>query len=136
MDRTIRQSEYALDYIGHKLFDSQFDPEGAGRIATEDFLLALNSKDFLTNKHVARKRPKLKAKVLEYGTSFITIEEFVRVVSDSTNITLNQSLLSVTLTSARESMSSLKCRPLTSKSCAGWAILMQSKMNSLFSYLM
>jgi len=63
------------------LLHIQFDPEGAGRIATEDFLLAIDSDDFRQNPEVAKKRAALKCKVLEYGTSFITIEEFVQVVS-------------------------------------------------------
>lgn len=60
---------------------TQFDPEGYGRISTEDFLLALNTRDFRQDPHVASKRAVLKTKVLEYGTSFITIEEFIQVVS-------------------------------------------------------
>lgn len=64
-------------------FFTQFDPEGAGRISTEDFLIAIDSKDFRQDPRVARKRAALKSKVLEYGTSFITIEEFIEVVSDA-----------------------------------------------------
>lgn len=60
---------------------TQYDPDGAGRIATEDFLIAIDTDDFVRNSEVAKKRAALKRAVLEYGTSFITIEEFVKVVS-------------------------------------------------------
>lgn len=66
-----------------ELFE-KFDPEGVGRIATEDFLIAIDSDDFRRNPTVAKKRAALKCKVLEYGTSFITIEEFVQMVGFST----------------------------------------------------
>ncbi|OTF78876.1 hypothetical protein BLA29_000796 [Euroglyphus maynei] len=61
-----------------RLFE-KFDPIGAGRISTEDFLIAIDSKDFRQDPRVASKRAALKSKVLEYGTSFITIEEFIEV---------------------------------------------------------
>ena len=61
--------------------NKKFDPEGAGRISTEDFLLAIDSDDFRYDPKVAKKRAALKLKVLEYGTSFITLEEFVIIVS-------------------------------------------------------
>ena len=72
-----------------ELFE-KFDPDCAGRIATEDFLIALERNDFRGDPKVARKRAALKAKVLEYGTSFITIEEFIQVVSKQFSNTKRQ----------------------------------------------
>ncbi|CAG2111435.1 unnamed protein product [Medioppia subpectinata] len=63
-----------MDFI----YDS-YDSEGFGRITSEDFLLILNTKDF-RDVIDDTKRAHLKAKVLEYGTSFITREEFLNVI--------------------------------------------------------
>lgn len=64
-----------------ELFE-KFDPEGAGRISTEDFLLALDSDQWpRSDPQCTAARASLKCKVLEYGTSFITTEEFCKVVS-------------------------------------------------------
>lgn len=59
----------------------QFDPDGSGRISTDDFLIAIDSRDFCQDRLLSKRRAALKSKVLEYGTSFITIEEFVEEVS-------------------------------------------------------
>ncbi|KAH9392727.1 Rhomboid- protein 3 [Tyrophagus putrescentiae] len=65
-----------------ELFE-KFDPEGAGRISTEDFLLALDSDQWpRTDPQCLAARATLKCKVLEYGTSFITLEEFVTVLQN------------------------------------------------------
>ncbi|XP_064478990.1 protein rhomboid-like isoform X2 [Ornithodoros turicata] len=62
-----------------RLFD-KFDPEGFGEIPWEDFVVALESNDFLDQVDPA-KREILTAKALERRTTAITFDDFVAVMS-------------------------------------------------------
>ncbi|XP_064478991.1 protein rhomboid-like isoform X3 [Ornithodoros turicata] len=69
-----------------RLFD-KFDPEGFGEIPWEDFVVALESNDFLDQVDPA-KREILTAKALERRTTAITFDDFVAVLGFFTYYTV------------------------------------------------